>query len=60
MTLTEANQIWTACYTGTAAEAAEGWATYTSAQRRLAIEIRQQEHDRQQGCWGTWSISDRH
>lgn len=61
MTITEANKIWNACYGSRfASETAEGWATYTSAQRLLAIEVRQQEHDRQRGCWGTWDISDRH
>jgi len=60
MTIETANRIWSACYQGTAADTAKGWATYTSTQRRLAIEIRQQEHDRAAGCWGTWDISDRH
>jgi hypothetical protein len=57
MTPTQAEQIWQACYGDTDGN---GWATYTSEQRQLAIEIRQQEHDRQRGGWGTWSISDRH
>lgn len=61
MTLTEANQIWEACYgSPLASDTAHGWATYTSRQRQLAIEIRQQEHDRQMGCWGVWNVSDRH
>jgi hypothetical protein len=58
MTITEANQIWNDCY-GTSG-VSPSWGKYTSAQRLLAIEIRQQEHDRQRGCWGTWSVSDRH
>ena len=57
MTLTEANTIWEACYGDTNGT---GWALYTSAQRLLAIEVRQQAHDRQHGGWGVWNISDRH
>lgn len=57
MTIDQANQIWHDCYASTDYDL---WNRYTSEQRLLAIEIRQQEHDRQRGCWGTWSISDRH
>jgi hypothetical protein len=57
MTPTQAEQIWQACYGDTDGN---GWALYTSEQRLLAIEVRQQEHDRQHGCWGTWNVSDRH
>jgi hypothetical protein len=57
MTLETANLIWNACYQGTAADTAKGWATYTSAQRLQAIAVRQDAHD---GQYGTWNISDRH
>jgi hypothetical protein len=57
MTLETANLIWNACYQGTADETAQGWATYTSAQRRQAIQVRQDAHD---GQYGNWNISDRH
>ena len=57
MTLETANLIWNACYQGTAADTAKGWATYTSAQRRQAIAVRQDAHD---GQYGNWNISDRH
>jgi hypothetical protein len=57
MTLETANLIWTACYQGTAADTAKGWATYTSAQRLQAIAVRQDAHD---GQYGIWNISDRH
>ncbi len=56
MTIDQANAIWTACYQGTAAETAEGWATYTNAQRREAIETRDAHAS---GAWGVWDISDR-
>jgi hypothetical protein len=58
MTLTEANAIWEACYGSN--HVSKAWGKYNSRQRQLAIEIRQQEHDRQRGCWGVWDISDRH
>jgi hypothetical protein len=61
MTITEANEIWEACYGSClASETAEGWAKYSSAQRLEAIDTRQLEHERQHGGWGTWNISDRH
>jgi len=56
MTIDQANLIWDACY----GDGTDGWSTYTSEQRQLAIEIRQQDHDHQRGCWGVWNISDRH
>ena len=57
MTIETANLIWNACYQGTAADTAKGWATYTSAQRLQAIAVRQDAHD---GQYGIWNISDRH
>jgi hypothetical protein len=57
MTLNEANAIWDACYGDSPSD---GWTRYSSAQRLLAIETRQLEHERLTGGWGTWSISDRH
>ena len=58
MTLTEANEIWNACY-GDDLDS-DGWTRYTSAQRMEAIDTRQLEHERQHGGWGIWSVSDRH
>jgi hypothetical protein len=58
MSIEQANLIWDACYGDDINS--DGWSTYTSEQRQLAIEIRQQDHDRQRGCWGVWNISDRH
>lgn len=61
MTLEEANIIWEACYgSNLASETAEGWAKYTSWQRLEAIDVRQLEHERINGGWGEWYISDRH
>ena len=59
MTLDEANIIWEACY-GDSTDPANGWDRYSSAERMLAIDTRQQHHAQQQGSWGTWNISDRH
>jgi hypothetical protein len=58
MTIDQANQIWNACYQGTAEETAKGWATYTSAQRLKAIETRDAHANG--GHYGIWNISDRH
>ena len=58
MTLETANLIWNACYQGTAAETAKGWATYTSRQRQQAIETRDAHANG--GHYGIWNISDRH
>ena len=55
MTIDEANLIWEACY---GSDTAEGWATYTSAQRLQAIETRDAHAN--DGQWGIWNISDRH
>ena len=58
MTITEANTIWHAFYgSNLASETAEGWATYTSAQRQQAIEVRDAHANG--GQWGIWHISDR-
>jgi len=57
MSIEQANLIWDACYGDDLNS--DGWATYTSEQRQLAIQIRQQDHDHQRGCWGVWNISDR-
>jgi hypothetical protein len=59
MTIDEANTIWEACY-GDSTDPANGWDRYSSAERMLAIDTRQWEHDRQRGCWGVWNVSDRH
>jgi hypothetical protein len=59
MTLAEANAIWEACY-GDSTDPANGWDRYSSAQRMEAIDVRQLEHERLTGGWGTWNISDRH
>ena len=58
MSIEQANLIWDACYGDDINS--DGWERYTSEQRLLAIEIRQQDHDHQRGCWGVWNISDRH
>ena len=58
MTLETANLIWNACYQGTAAETAQGWATYSDRQRRQAIETRDAAANG--GHYGIWNISDRH
>jgi hypothetical protein len=58
MTPTQAQQIWNACYGNDTTW--DGWATYTSEQRALAMDVLQQEHDRQRGGWGVWNVSDRH
>jgi hypothetical protein len=58
MSIDEANLIWNACY-GDDLDS-DGWTRYTSAQRLLAIDIRQLEHERLTGGWGNWHISDRH
>ena len=39
MTLTEANEIWNACY-GDTQEGVDGWDIYTPEQRELAINAR--------------------
>ena len=39
MTLTEANEIWNACY-GDTQEGVDGWDIYTPEQRELAINTR--------------------
>ncbi len=57
MTPTQAQQIWNACYGDTDST---GWERYSPQQRELAMDILQQEHDRQRGGWGVWNISDRH
>lgn len=58
MTITEANLIWNACYGSIDPnDTAGGWALYTSAQRRKAIEIRDAHAN--DGQWGIWNISDR-
>lgn len=58
MTITEANEIWNACYGND--PNSDGWQRYTSEQRLEAIDTRQLEHERLTGGWGTWNISDRH
>jgi hypothetical protein len=59
MTLETANLIWDACYGSPyAADTAKGWATYSSRQRREAIEVRDAHANG--GQWGIWNISDRH
>ena len=58
MTIETAHLIWNACYQGTAADTAKGWATYTSAERMQAIETRDAHANG--GQWGIWNISDRH
>lgn len=57
MTLQEANTIWEACYGD---NVTDGWERYTSWQRLEAIDVRQLEHERINGGWGEWYISDRH
>jgi hypothetical protein len=57
MSIDQANLIWDACYGD---PQGNGWEIYTPQERELAIETRQQDHDRQSGTWGTWNISDRH
>jgi hypothetical protein len=56
MTITEANEIWNACYGD---NVTDGWERYTSWQRLEAIDTRQLEHERQNGSWGSWNVSDR-
>lgn len=58
MTITEANEIWNACYGDPMADGAiDAWQRYTSHQRLQAIEIR----NAQEGgvLWGVFNISDR-
>jgi hypothetical protein len=58
MTLETANLIWDACYGSTNGDdIAKAWATYTSAQRMEAIEVRDAHANG--GQWGIWNISDR-
>ncbi|NBR62100.1 MAG: hypothetical protein EBT86_10800 [Actinobacteria bacterium] len=58
MTLETANLIWNACYGSPfASDTAEGWATFTSAERQEAIEVRDAHANG--GQWGIWNISDR-
>jgi hypothetical protein len=57
MTLETANLIWNACYGSIdPIDTVGGWATYSSAQRRQAIETRDAHAN---SGWGMWNISDR-
>ena len=51
MTLTEANLIWDACYGNDTTW--DGWATYTSEQREMAINTRNA------ATFGDWNDADR-
>jgi hypothetical protein len=52
MTLTEANEIWNACY-GDTQEAVDGWDIYTPEQREQAINTRNA------ATFGDWNDADR-
>ena len=59
MTITEANQIWEACYGPESWDIevwADAWDSYTQAQREQALTTRNASVT---GSWGTWNISDR-